>query len=507
MSEQPREERMTFSAHVLAGRVARGTRMRLSLDNPSFGVPNAFLFQGPPDSEQDWRSGGLDARTLDRISTADLLNLLSNLSPDLSRALWDFLRMTNPGHEVKVYGRDGKTVDERGQASADAFLGRLKARYGSVDVVIHRLFLNAFLRGGFFAELVLANNGRQALDIATPDSRYLFFERDNDPEIGFFWRPFQYQMGKRVYLDRPTVRYVPIDPLPGSPFGRAPAQPAIFTIMFALGLLHDLRRVVQQQGWPRPDITMDLDELLKKMPPEAAASNTTRDKWLEDMVSQIETHFSRLEPDDAYIHTSDIVMNRPQGTVDSSSLGAVDGLIDALDKQAVRALKTNPLMFGISEGGSDSQHNRAWEIYAQGIKSFQHLGEGLLEYFLTLALQAEGLQGTIEFRFAELRAAELLRDAQVRKLDMQNASLAYARGWIGQDEAAQMALGRDTADVPEPRIPTAGIQAAGAGGGATNPDNVQADPGSARARLISLLGEDVFDGYEQITNGNGNGHR
>jgi len=476
--------------------------MRLSLDRGDQPLSLGFLMQSQADDESDWRTLDLDSQTLDKIAPADLLNRLSNLSPDLSRALWDFLRMSNPGHEVNAYGPDGKTVDTRAQAAIDAFLGRLNARYGSVNVVIHRLFITAFLRGGFFAELVLNKAGTLALDIATPDSRYLQFERITDPELGPVWRPFQWQGGRKVFLDAPTVRYVPVDPLPGSPFGRAPAAPALFTILFAMGLLHDLRRVVAQQGWPRLDLEISLEELLKAMPPEAQATPAEREAWLQAVVTQIQTSYSALQPDDTYVHLSNVKINRPVGTVDSSSLGAVDGIMEALDRQAVRSLKSMPLLFGISDGVSEANANRQWECHIAGLKALQHLCEGLLEHLLTLALQAEGLQAKVEWRFSEVRAAELLRDAQVLALSLKNAALAYSLGFVSQDEAATMALGRETADQPEPRIPGVGTQ--GGQGGATNPENVAADADSMRARVLGMLREDEYALLPSV-NGNGNG--
>lgn len=512
----PVPESVGFSAKVLAGAVASGQRARETLDNPQQGLFFSKLFQTPTDDETEWRNLSLDSQSLDRMAPADLLNRLANLSPDLSRALWDFLRMTNPGHKVVCYGADGKAMDKRAQASVDAFVSRLNARYGSIDVVIHRLFLNAFLRGGFFAEVVFGSGG-QAIDIATPDSRYLYFERDLDPDYGLIWRPFQWQAGIKRYLDVPTVRYVPVDPLPGSPYGRAPAQPALFTILFTMGLLRDLRRVVAQQGYPRLDIAMDLDQLLKKMPQEAKASIKEQDVWLRDMQTQISQHYACLQPEDAYIHTSDITMNRPLGTVDSSSLGAVDGLIAALDRMAVRALKSMPLLFGISDGVSEANANRQWEVHIAGLKALQHLAEGLLAYFCTLALQAEGLQATAEWRFSEVRASEELRDAQTENQKLRNVALKFWLGLIDLNAAA-VEMGLAKADQQTPRLAGVGVQAGGGGAG-TNPGGVQADPGSARALEVlhdieagpgavdfeAIMADMQKHIRERGRNGNGNG--
>jgi hypothetical protein len=136
--------------------------------------------------------------------------------------------------------------------------------------------------------------------------------------------------------------------------------------------------------------------------------------------------------------------------VDASSLGAVDALIKALERMATRALKTMPLMMGLDQSTNETDSNRQWEIHAAGIKSIQHYAESLLEHLLTLALEMQGIQARIEFRFAELRAAEELRDEQTRTMKINNARAEYEAGWISQDEAAEKVTGHK-ADQPAPR--------------------------------------------------------
>jgi hypothetical protein len=91
---------------------------------------------------------------------------------------------------------------------------------------------------------------------------------------------------------------------------------------------------------------------------------------------------------------------------------------------------------------------------AAWVKSVQHLAENLLEKLLTLALQCQGLQARVKFRFAELRAAEMLRDAMTEQTQIANAKMKYELGWISQDEASEEITG-SPADVPEPRTAVA----------------------------------------------------
>lgn len=436
------------------------TRARTSVDTDGqvFDALLRAAVTAPMSAEETWQALDLDAQTLSRTSPRRLLELLADLSPDVAKGVWDFLRMCNPGWEAQARRPSGSRAPRAHQAALDAFLAQLTAHYGSIDVVIARLFLGAYLRGGFCAELVLDADARVAVDLATPDPASLSFRQERDPVRGLVWTPGQWQAGEWVKLDQPTFCYIPIDPLPAQAAGRAIAAPAVFPAVFLLAMLHDLRRVVQQQGWPRLDITVDIERLRSAMPESLQSDPDAFRSWVAATIAEVSTVYGALQPDDAYVHIDAVAVNRPVGAVDASSLGAIDGLVDVLERMLVRGLKTIPLLMGISEGVSEANANRQWELFAASIKAVQHLCESLLERLCTLALRAQGVPAVVQWRFAELRVAELLRDAQVEQLHIANARAQYDHGWISQDEAAQHGADRPTADQEAPRA-SAGPQA------------------------------------------------
>lgn len=449
---------------------------RLSLDTSTFYFAGPLVLLPPPDAERSWRAWRLDNRTLDKLSPVQLIELLAELSPDLSRALYDFLRFCNPGYEVTVTRLADGEPEPRGQALVDAFLARLDGLYGSSDLVINRLFTALYLRGAFMLELVFDEAGREAVDLATPDPATARFRYVHDPVRGQTWQLGQWQLGAFVTLDRPTIRYVPLDPLPGSPYGRAPASAALFPILFLTGLLHDLRRVVAQQGYPRIDLTIDLQRLRDALPVETQQDPTAFADAVDALVSKIQQQYGAMAPDDAYVHTDAIQVNGPVGTAGTAQLGAVQQLIGQLEHMIVRALKTMPILQGMTDNVSEANSNRQWEVHAAGIKALQHLVETELGHKLQLLLEAQGVQAHVEFRFAELRSAELLRDQQTRQLEIANAQAEYAAGWISQEEASVRVEGH-APDQPTPRAwPLTETPVP------TNPATVQPEPGSARGQ-------------------------
>jgi hypothetical protein len=393
----------------------------------------------------------LDASALQRLSAAKLVELLADLSPDVSKALFDFLRLTNAGWEFTVTPPGSETESEEGRSAVDSFLGLLSSYYGSMDVIVGRMFINAFLRGGFLAELVLDGRGRQPVDLVVPDAATARFRLVEDPTRGPIWQLGQLQGGGNfVPLDTPLIRYLPIDPFPGSPYGRPMVSPALFTSLFLLGMLHDLRRVVGQQGWTRLDLSVDMERLKTMAPVDPDADPDRWAAWVNATIEQIKDAYANLEPDAMFVHTDIVEVNRPVGAIDSQSVGGIDSIINSLEKMAVRALKTSPLLMGMTEGLSEASSNRLWESHLAGVKAIQHGCETVIGQLLTTALQAQGIQAEVTWRFAENRASEMFRDAQTRTMEIANIREEYSAGWISQNEAATKAVGHD-ADVPEPR--------------------------------------------------------
>lgn len=421
------------------GRALAGGRVSVDEPNDFFAAPGLVTEADSP--EDVWRGLSLDSQALLKTNWADLVDLLLGISPEISRATWDLLRLCNPGWTAIVKRPGSERTYKAGQAVADAFIDHLEDLYGSADTVVNQLFLGFFVRGATCAELVVDPKGQFPVDLVTPDPASIRFRSGTDPVRGRVWIPGQYQGADWVSLDSPLFRYLAVDKMPGKPpYGRPLVQPAVFIGAFLISLLHDLKRVIQQQGYPRLDGVIDLAALVAAYPDVANDPDALED-LVAGIVAKVQTEYASLRPEDMYLHTSAVQIGGPIGAVDASSLGAVEGLISAFERMSIRGLKTMPLLMGITDGVSEANANRQWEIHAAGIKSLQHLAESLLERLFGMALRVQGIQADVEFRFAELRAAEELRDQQTLQLKIANYAELVAEGYASRDEAAEDMLG------------------------------------------------------------------
>lgn len=457
---------------------------RVTVDSRTSSFTSAFTIINPPGPDEFWRYQQLDEANLDLVDPIRLTEVLTNLSPDISRAFWDYLRLSNNGYSITALNYGSDEPNPEGQAIISAVIARLDLLYGSAESVWNRLFAGDFMRGMQLAEGIFDSDGETLVDIAVPDPASLRFRKEIDPIRGEHWQIGQLQVGAFVPLTSPTIRWVALDPLPGNPYGRPMIAPAVYTAVFLLSLLHDLRRVVSTQGYPRMDIEILLENVKASAPPIVQSDATQFRTWVEDILREVEDAYAALAVDDAYIHTDNVKMNQPVGAANSQAFTQIMELIERVERMSARALKTMPVLMGLREVHSEAQANRQWEIMSAGIKAVQHGTENVISGIFTLALEAAGVPARAECRFAELRVAELLRDAQVEQIQFTNLKFAYQAGWISQEEASEKAVHHPPAE-DEPRTPEipespASAPSPGPGGGAPEPSDGGADPGANR---------------------------
>jgi hypothetical protein len=440
-----------------------------------------------------------------RLRPDKLIELLADLSPEVSDALWKYLLMCNPGWELHVYRPGTEDPYPEAQAAADEIMKTVGEYCGTQDVFYNRQFMTIALRGSTLAELILADDARTFVDIATPDTRTLRYRRRVDPLRGIVWDFGQWQQGEFVSLDVETIRYAPLHPFPGRIEGRPLFSASFFLSIFLMSVLRDFKRVIQQQGWPRLDVEIDFEKIRDAMPVDAQNNPAEFEKWVNGIVAQVVGVYQKLKPDQTYVHTTVTKVNNPVGAVNTSSLSSMDGLFKALERMAARSLHTMPLLMGITDGVSEANANRQWEIYAKGIESIQHLVENTIGPLIQLALEADGILATVQLRFAQMRAAEALRDAQVEFLKTQTAVIQRNEGFINQDQAAELAAGVKkaasetpvygmNATIGNPANANPGGAIAGLGTGAQNENRTVTLPleswqlsEEGRARLLSSV--------------------
>ena len=395
-----------------------------------------------------WRLEEVDPNELRRMAPADLVPRMIRISPEMARAYFDFLRMGNPGWTLQALRPTGnRKPSTEGQEYLDWCVNQINFYHGSVETILNLMLTNLYVRGALLAELVLDKDARTFADIVVPDAYTARFRLEKDSRIGGdYWQLIQGSGRDAVILDRPTVKFVALDPLPGTPYGTSVIMPGLFPALFILTMLQDARRVVAQQGWPRLDIKILVEQIVAAMPEEDQQDAEKIKAVLDSAVAQVAASYSKLDPDQAWVHTDTVEFGNPIGAI--GSLDGVSELFRLLERMAIRAVKSQPLLFGIEEGMSEASANRQWEVHVQGVQAIQKVAEGVLSSLFSMALQAKGILAIAEFKFEELRASEELRDAQVLFQKLENAQLMEVMGYEDHDSASVYAVKHPAKNTP-----------------------------------------------------------
>lgn len=439
--------------HPSANRMSEKLQQRMRVTTVGGASRTSFSTQviTPPTEKEDWRTIDLDRGLLETMAPKDLIRFLAAVSPEYSRALWDIMRNANAGFSWDVVSYDtGETTDD-GRLETQLFLDHLADRHGSVSQLWNVMLNNLATRGGILAECVLDRGGRVPIDIAVPDAATVRFRPKKDADYGEVWELGQHDTGEpgqfRSLDGVITVRYLAHDRMPDSPYGRSPLDALLFPALFMLGVFRDLRRVIHQQGFPQRDVTIDTEKLMAAIPRNEdllegeEPTQADLDTWVAQALEFGGDQFDNIDPDATIVHTDVYKVLFAQAAVGGGALAHLGDVIESLERSVVRGAKSHPLLMGLTEGASEANANRQWEVFAKGIKSFQHPLESVISEMLTIALEAQGIVARVIVKFAEVRVSEEYRDAQSMQLKLMNAEQMERLGYKTHDEASFYAVG------------------------------------------------------------------
>lgn len=400
---KPLRKESSSTLYYPSARAIVGGKLTRTKATSYSGFNNFFTVQSPEQPDQSWQLLNLDEQSLSQLSSQKLLELLVNLSPEVNLALWHFLRFCNPGYSIVANKKSAQKV-------IDNFLGRLDIMYGSVDILLSKIFTGVFLRGAIFLELVLNREATEATDLAILDPSGARFREIYTEERGEIWELGQYQDGDWVsFEDDDTIIYASLDPEVDGYYGRSLISSSLFAAVFLLGLLHDLRRVINQQGYPRLDISIDIEKLAQSMPLDSRDNPEKLESWITRTIEEISSYYTNLQPDDAFVHTDAVSVNSTSAT--AASLQGLETIIRFVERMLIRSLKSSPILMGSNESVTETHADRQWEIHMAGIRSVQERLRKVLTRLLKIVLQVSGLQSEIEIVFDELDGSEALRRA------------------------------------------------------------------------------------------------
>jgi len=396
---------------------------------------------------------GLDETRFKTYGIFDLIDILIDAHPDVSYALWNFLRIGNSGYNISVHKLGSDEPYVQGEKVILKFIDSLKVpnpdrfeKSRSIDKLIDFMLLSVVTRGAASFEMVLTSDKSDVAFIAPVDPKTITFKFENN-------RFVPYQKSGSLSLDIPTFFYEGLDELIDDPYGRSPFLSALNIVLFQLQVLNDIKAVVHNQGYPRFDIMILEQVLLNRMPVSIRNNDEKKQKWLNDRLNEIISMYNSLDPDDSFVHYDSVKVDMVGGKSSGGALIDPQKLMGTIDNLVMAGLKTLSTIMGRrSQGQTESYAKMEVKLYLKSVEAIQHVVSTLMSRALTLYLNIQGKQGIVEFKFNPVDTRTELEKAQFEQIALLNYAFMRDQGWITQDEASMLAIGHKAVGEPSQRI-------------------------------------------------------
>ncbi|WP_054749947.1 hypothetical protein [Ruminiclostridium josui] len=190
-------------------------------------------------------------KTLRRIpDEASAIEFLKRVNPDVSMAVWNFVRMANQGNEMQFFSLDKKTRILNLESEWRDFAARINEISNSgLDGLIDQLHYSAYLLGAMGVEVEVTADREDIYDVYPVKPQTIEWEL-LEIEGRKTWVPYQWNLTEKVYLDKKHANFiwVPSDPDIGDPRGTLSMSPVLQAIDFQMQIFQDLQAVLHHQG-------------------------------------------------------------------------------------------------------------------------------------------------------------------------------------------------------------------------------------------------------------------
>lgn len=365
----------------------------------------------------------------DSRAAGDSRSLLQDMfrtDPDISAAVNAFLTVADTELVVLVY--DEKDVlDPKGQEVLHQQMNFLATRsdytkgfrvVNSWKALGEAARYMVLLRGVIAGELVI-NPEFYAERVQWVDGgRLSWYEKTPG-----FYTPEQEQAdGKKISLDLPNFFCTWFRKDPSQIYSYSPFISAINTIAARQQIINDLYRIMKVTGYPRLEVTIVEEVLMKNAPMQVKAGDqNTRNQYLQAQIGFIRSAINTMRPDSAFVHTDSFTTGMLNEKAPGVSM-KIEEVIAVLNSQNQAALKTMATIIGRGESGVNtaSVEARIFSLSAQAINV------PVADWFsqaLTLVLRLSGSTSRVECYYApvemrsdtELETQMLVRSQRLKE--------------------------------------------------------------------------------------------
>lgn len=416
--------------------------------------------------------------------TKTVIRDLAAASPDLSAAVWAYLRVGIP----EGYTAVARNLDNTFNREATLLVQQIMTRFDllpdysegfsgpqSLRSTAESLAKELIFEGACSAELVLDKTRlpRRIQPIAVSQIEFI---ANKDKTLS----PVQLIGSEKVNLDIPTFVYITLDQDLLQAHASSPLESAIKPVLFSEDFAQDIHRIIKRVIHPRQKIAIDEEKVRKYLSVEAQNDPDKAVAELNSIVSSIEQKINGMKPEEAlvYLDSLDFSVENPSNAGLSSEYEVLQNIGNA---RMATGSKTMGTVLGHASSSSNIASTESMLFMKSANGAVRLKLNEVFSRLLTVAVRLFGMDVTVQFAFDDIDlrpAAEL----EAFKQTKQSRILEQLSLGLISDEEASLQLTGNLPPAGAPKLSgtmfkTGGINGSmgptvpGEGASATAPSN------------------------------------
>lgn len=368
------------------------------------------------------------------------IELITEQHPDASQSVQSYIRLANSGHNMEIY-----TINGERNPDAESWWNEYASKpidYNAkgFDGLIDQVHDSLIRFGGVGAEIVVTPRANNIGGMHLILPQWITWEQDGYGG----WKAFQQQGLQKVELSESNFFWVALDNKVGQPVGKLQMESALLPLERQLQFFEDISAVLRRVGYPRNDISIDREAVIKGFPASVQKDPKALKKSLTEYFDFVQGLFQRLGPLDDYIHFDDLKINKSQGensrTIDARSY------LEIIDPQVINGLGTMSILLNRTTGITETWGTVQLKIIIDTLENVRQCSKRLAEYACRIGMRVNGIQGTCKFTHKPVDWESELKRLEVvaKKQEIERRNEEY--GWKDKPTAAKD--GVNVTDIP-----------------------------------------------------------
>jgi hypothetical protein len=345
----------------------------------------------------------------------EVYRFLRDAIPDVSDGVWTWKRLCQTGYDIEVLRPSSEQAKERAERLLRELDRRVNSGDRGMDGLLDIFYASLFTYGAAAFEIVLAPSRESIYDVVPVDVWTVRFRRENGR-----LQAYQLHDGREIRLPMDRFIYVGLDRDGTSPYGRSMLRSIPFVVKIQQRLVEDMAKATHNAGWSKLHVQYTPDARQRGESEDAYAQRSA--STFDDLRRQL----AGLETDQNLVTYDNVRVDLLRGDQHSQIFYENH---KAIEEQVITGMHLMPT--------TETYGTAQFEIINRHVEAVNRSVKRILErlYNFELALMWGNAEARVNMRGN--RTVDVLREAQARSKEIENAVRLREEGFLSHEEAAQ----------------------------------------------------------------------